>query len=200
MFHCTAKGGTDWDMADTPLSLRAFAAQLGTSHVAIGRAIRSGRIARGVVDGKIVDPVLAEEDWRTNLDRTRAPGYVRERAEQPAGARESERRDPSRGGRPPRQPPGEENDADTPSLSEASAKEKHWKAQMAELKYKEAARELVPSADVRRRLEDVFAVCRTKLLGLPSRAKVRLALSVEGVEKLEDLVREALEELAGSGV
>jgi hypothetical protein len=174
-----------------PMSLRAFAARLGTSHVAIGRALRSGRITRGVVDGKIVDPTLAEEDWRTNLDRTRAPGYVRERVEQPPV------RDPSRGGRPPRQPPGEEDDEDTPSLSEASAREKHWKAQMAELRYREAAGELVPAAEVHGKVEKVFRACATRLLAVPSRARQALPhLTLADLAEIERLQREALDELA----
>jgi phage terminase Nu1 subunit (DNA packaging protein) len=164
------------------ISIRQFAVRLGTTHVAVLRAIRNGRIARGVKDGAIVDWELAEQDWLANIDRSKAPPAARENAD-----RQRERRAVKE------TEPGE----DPLSLSEASAKEKYWKAQMAELKFKAAAKELVLAADVQRKMESVFFACKTKLLALASRARQRLPhLTVDDVSAVDELVREALEDLA----
>lgn len=83
------------------------------------------------------------------------------------------------------------------SKSEASAVETFWKSKQAELKFLLAAGELVEARDVEARLVAVFTECKTKLLGLPSRAKQALPhLSLADISTLDALVRESLEALS----
>jgi phage terminase Nu1 subunit (DNA packaging protein) len=57
---------------------------------------------------------------------------------------------------------------------------------------------LIEAAGIESRVAEVFARCKTKLLGLPRKAKAALPhLTQADVLKLDDLVREVAEELAG---
>lgn len=166
-----------------PLSQRAYAARRGVSHMAVQRAIKAGRLKDCLNDGgQIVDPDLADREWERKTDLSRAPIPVRQRA---AGVALG--------------PAADDGEA-VPDMADASAREKHWRAKLAELKFRESASELVPAAGVKAELEGVFRSCRTKLLGIPSRARQLLpGLSLGDVAKIEALVREALEELASGG-
>lgn len=171
-----------------PLSQRAYAARRGVSHMAVQRAIKAGRLKECLNDGgQIVDPDLADREWTQKTDLSRAPSYVKERAEQA----------------PPAQPLAESGPPVAvlgASLAENNAAKVYWQARQAELKFKQAAGELVPAADVRNELETVFRTCRTRLLGVPARAVQALPeLDARGVAVLEGLIREALEGLASEG-
>jgi hypothetical protein len=55
----------------------------------------------------------------------------------------------------------------------------------------------VNAKDIEAQIADVFARCRTKLLGLPRKAKALVPhLSPAEVQVIDTLVRESLEELA----
>jgi hypothetical protein len=157
------------------MSQRAYARRRGVSHVAVQRAIREGRISASVVEGRIIDPDLADREWDTYTDPTRLPARVIDQRSAAASG------SPAVAGM---------------STVEAATADKFWKAKLSELKFRQEAGELVPAADVEHRLEDVFLSCRTRLLGLPSRARQALPhLTLEDLAVLEGLVREALEEL-----
>ena len=74
-------------------------------------------------------------------------------------------------------------------------------AAAAALKLAKMRGELVDAAAVKRGITDMITKCRTKLLGIPSRARQALPhLSTQDVETIESLVREALEDLTrGAG-
>lgn len=170
------------------MTQREYAKRRGVSQAAVSRAIRSGRLVRSVTPtGGIADADLADREWDANTDLSEAPVYVRERAAarsapMPA-APEPAPVEPQPGG----------------TLSENNAAKAYWQARMAKLDYLEAARELVPAADVDAKLRAVFHVSRTKLLTLPSRAKTLLGLTPQQVARLDDLTRELLEDLAREG-
>jgi phage terminase Nu1 subunit (DNA packaging protein) len=179
------------------MSQRAYGKRRGVSHVAVQRAVNSGRLRASVnEDGQIVDPDLADREWDAATDLSKAPGYVRERAAAraaPAPAFDVVGVIGPETDAPPSARAGM-------TLAEASAVEKVWKARQAELNYRQDAGELVPARDVDAKLQDVFRTCRTKLLGLPSRARQALPhLTVADLGTIENLVREALEELASGG-
>jgi hypothetical protein len=159
-----------------------YAKRRGVSKMTISRAVDRGRLVNSVVrdpGGKFLGilPTLADQEWAANSDYTDAP--------QRAPGADS---DPEM---------GSESDA---TMGAVSVKEKYWKAKLAELKFKEAAAELIPARDVERKLVDVFTSCKTRLLGIPSRAKQALPhLTVADIGALDVLIREALEELADSG-
>lgn len=158
----------------------------------------AGRLKASVdADGQILDAALADSEWARNTDWSEAPAAIREReAARIAPVLDVvEVLNPPIGGDAPPAP------ALGGTLAENNAVKAYWQARQAELDYREAAGELVPAAEVRGKLEDVFHSCRTKLLGVPARARQRLPhLSAADIGEFEELVREALEALAAEGV
>lgn len=160
--------------------------------MAVSRAVKRGTLRASVfrdANGRpwITDVELADKEWDANTDYTDAPqrritsAVV---ADAPVAGTLAEL--------PPR-PVAEDGE----TISSAAERQKHWQAKLAELKFREAAGELLLASDVGRKLEDVFRACRTKLLGLPTRAKQQLDhLSIADVQVLDAIVREALTELS----
>jgi len=163
------------------------------------RAIRSGRLKNSLifVDGiaQIADADLADREWAANTDLSRAPGYVKERANGSA-AGESVTGEPVAS---PRVTPGRRNGAAgrVSALTEASTNEKTWKWRLAELEYRERAGELLVEKEYVARGAEVATRVRTKLLGLPSRIKGRLPeLTLAHVAVIDEEIRAILTELA----
>lgn len=173
---------------------------------------------------RIADAAAADREWDANTDLSRAPDDVKVRAAlrptTPDGGLEPQRgaiqgaplspphardRHSRTGldstGHPASVPTSSDEGilaeaSDAQSLATASAREKHFRAKLAELKYRERAGELVEAAVVTAQLVDAITICRTKLLGLPSKAKQRLPhLTLEDLAAIDAIVREALEEL-----
>lgn len=176
-------------MALSPLSLRAYAAHRkalglpGGSLQSVQRAVQRDRITVVTVDGlkRIPDPEAADREWAANTDHSRAPGYVKDLAG-PQGDDEDDDLD---------------SEGPAGSLATAAARQKHWQAELAELNYKQRAGELVNAADMAAEMADAFSTVRTKLLGLPSKAKQLLPhLTLADLATLDGIVRESLEELA----
>lgn len=178
-----------------PLSIRAYARHRQVSAPSVLRAIRAGRLKASLVvdakgNSKIADVALADREWTANTDLSRAPGSVKERADTPKVLRPTTVT-----------PPTVTAPAGVSSLTEASAREKHWKAKQAELDYLQAAGELVEVAPIAQRLTDLITQCKTKLLSVPSKAKHALPhLTRADVRVIDDLIRQALEDLAQSPV
>lgn len=154
------------------MSQRAFARQMGCAPRAVVVAIRDGRIPKEFLTpaGKIRDPEGAAAAMRANTLSDRAPLTG------------------------PTAPGGGGEDL---SLVEVRARHELAKAQLAEIELAEKRGDLVEVAEVDARLTGVFTSCKTKLLGVPSRARqADPSLSVAQIALIESLVREALEDLA----
>jgi hypothetical protein len=83
------------------------------------------------------------------------------------------------------------------SFEEARRRKEIALANLREDEVRKNRGELVSAANLGNRLRDVFTQCKTKLLGIPVRARQQLPhLSVADVGVLDSLVREALEDLA----
>jgi phage terminase Nu1 subunit (DNA packaging protein) len=96
------------------------------------------------------------------------------------------------------QGPGGAADIDRDAVVEARVRRQLAQAEIAELDLAERRGELVSARDVETRIRDVFAHCRNRLLGVPSRARQRdPAITVGQIRLIEELIREALEELSG---
>jgi hypothetical protein len=170
----------------------------GATVQAVLRAITRGRLNKSLVRddaGKAIginDVDLADAEWAGNTDLTKAPAAVVVKAMAAAGSSSS--------------PSSSESSDDAPvdpnivgSFQDALAKEKHYKALEAELNYKKRVGELVEAKDVEARIVDEYARVRTKLLGVARKAKAQLPhLTREDVTTIDNLVREALEDLATS--
>jgi phage terminase Nu1 subunit (DNA packaging protein) len=166
-------------VAQDPLSLRAYAQHRkalglpGTTLKSVQKALDAERISFVLVGGqkRIPDPEAADREWAVNTDPMRS-----------RGAQDGD---------------GEfGEDGDQEAYKGASARERHWKAQLAELTYRQRAGELVNAAEVQAAIAETFSTVRTRLLGLPSKAKQRLPhLSFTDLAAIEAMVREDLEEL-----
>lgn len=165
------------------MSLTAYAKSRGLAPMSVSRAVKKGRMPRSAIIGPdgtcmgIRDPELADRELAENSDYTRAPREAGKRAAALTGGD---------GGEPA-------------TLMAASARAKLAQAELAETKLAQIRGELVPAAEVKGRLEQVFRTCRTKLLGVPSRAVGALGLTPLQAGQLEGFVREALEDLADAG-
>jgi len=165
-------------MAKKPKMTQAeYARYRGVSKVAVGRAIKSGRLAASVVvEGRsrriLVD--LADREWseRTDLARAAVPTEAGAAPQSKAAI----------------------------DIRDAKLRRELAAAERAELDLGKRRGELVLADDVSRAVADAFAQVRTRLLSVPSRAKQRRpGLSVDDVLVIEELIREALEELADAG-
>jgi hypothetical protein len=184
------------------MGIREYARHRRCGHASVLRAIASRRLdgSVGYEAGKpfIADHELADREWVANTDHSRAPGYVKERdASVSAPPSLPLSSSPSVDELGEADVPDGTPNAARPSLSEASAREKHFKAQLAELEYRRQTGELVNAREVAERWVDLVARARTRLLAVPRKAKQLLAhLSYSDVSTLDALIREALEELA----
>lgn len=166
------------------MSCRAYAKRRGVSAMAVSGAIKEGRLRLSVVrdafgQPKIADPDLADREWAAHTDYTDSPQLA---APAVAVAPAPDVGDV---------PPGE-------TVATAAARAKHWEAKHRELKYREAAKELIPKREVVAAVVADYTACKTRLLAIPSRARQALPhLSHADMVVIEDLVREALEHLAG---
>lgn len=167
-----------------PLSQRAFAKILGVSNVQVNRAIKSGRLSKGVRNGQIVDVELAKREWNASEDLGRANLKM-------LAAAAERRAEPG-----PEMGPASAL-KEGAGVFEAAAAQKFWQAKQAELKFKREAGELVPAADLRAEVVSAFTEVKTKLLGIPARAKQQdPELTVVQIALFEGLIREALERLS----
>lgn len=165
---------------ESSVSQAEFARRIGVSRQRVGAAIKSGRLSTSLVwigNRPAIDPALGADEWQATIDQSRAPAYVKDRhADVPRPA-----------------PTKEEHF----SLAIESAREKHYKANLAQLEYESKEGLLVDAEEAREAVTKIFSEVRNKLLGVPHRLKQRhpsLALAV--VETLDEIIREALEALA----
>lgn len=97
----------------------------------------------------------------------------------------------------PTAPAGDPDRASTNDLVEARARREAAQASIREMELAQRRGELVPAKAIEDHLANVFARCRTKLLGVSARARQRdPSLSAQQLVLIEGLIREALEDLA----
>lgn len=185
----------------TPISLTAYAKRRGVSPVAVSKAVTTGRLTASVVRDergapKIADPDLADREWAANtrprIDHPPAPA-----AEGPPPAPRSRRQ--SRHAVPMAAVAEDDDPARprVPDYNESRARREAALADMAELEVAERRGALVPVDEARAEVRERYTRVRTRLLGVPSRVAQRLPhVAGEVVPFLDELLREALEELA----
>jgi hypothetical protein len=151
----------------------------GATLKAVQVAIRDGRLATSLTAGgqKIRSAAAADAEWLANTKSD----YV-----------------PLTGRTAPKGKGRAAKTADPPAdLATSRARKEAALAALAEIELDEKRGKLIPARDVEARLADVFLNARTRLLGIPARAReADPTLSATQLQLVEDLVREALEELA----
>jgi phage terminase Nu1 subunit (DNA packaging protein) len=171
-----------------PMAASTYARHRGVSPEAVRKAVESGRLERSIVivrgKPKIIDVDLADREWEANTRAARPPTTKRM-------VLEAEDLD---------------DDAPDPDVTYAEARRRRevelWrqakiKRQADELDLGTKRGELIPIAEARAAVFDSYTIVRTRLLGVPTRCKQRIAkLTIADVASIDELIREALEELA----
>lgn len=196
------------------ISLREFGRLVSKSGEAVRRAIQTGKIPASAVgettltSGRkrptIVNVELAAKAWGKNTD----PAFVRDPKKLSQGRKAAYARD--RGEEPPAEPGDAEtgNDDTTslraggeiPSITESRAISEAYKARMARLEYLKMRDQLVDAAEFKIKFVSMVKAAQSKIMAVPGKAKSRIpTLTVRDIELLEDLLSEAMEELANGG-
>ena len=181
------------------LITRAEAARaMGVTPEAVYAAVKSGRLS--VIkdrDGKpLVNSETMREEWAKNTQTRigigpKAPGRGRER--KPLRSRE-ERMAPREDDRI-----GRTNES-IPDYDESRARTEHLRAELLELDRQQKEGLLVETEKIEHEWVEIVTRARTKLLGIPTKAKQRIPdLDTDAIGVLDDIVREALEDLAADG-
>jgi hypothetical protein len=169
---------------------------LGVSRQAVYKAIKTGRVpVVRTADGReLLKSETLREEWEANTQTRVGVG-----PKPPAGEKEFPPERPKRQPEPPeprRLTEAEPGDI-VPDYNESRARTEYLKAELLELERKEKEGLLVRAAEVEAKWVEVITISRTKVLGVPSKAKQRIPdLTQDQIAILEDIVREALEELA----
>jgi hypothetical protein len=175
--------------------------------MAVSEAIKNGRLVHSVIRvnaagfldpagvPKIVDFALADQEWAKNTDTQKranaAGGLVAPDFHGPAPVPLPLVAQPS-----PRPSPVE----DVETIASATERLKTAQADLAELNLQEKRGELVSAADVSREWSNILSQARSKLLGVPTRFRQAVpTATTENVATLENLIREALEDLVAVG-
>jgi excisionase family DNA binding protein len=183
-----------------PLITKSEAADaLGVSRTAVYKAIKQGRlpVVRTADGRELIKSETLREDWYANTMKKVGVG-----PKPPMGEQEFPPERPQRERSIPEverlaaPEPGEL----VPDYNESRARTEYLKAELLELERKEKEGLLVRAADVEAKWVEVITISRTKVMGIPSKAKQRIPdLTQDQVVVLEDIVREALEELSSDG-
>lgn len=174
------------DLPAGAVTAAAWGRARGLSRETVSHGRRQGRLATTAVKvGRVwwvTDPAAADREWDASTDLSTAPMSVL--AKEAARAARCEA----------------VATATTYLLPVEAAREKHWRANLAELEYRTRARELIPAAEVADAYAEAVTVAKTRILGVPVRIKQQLPhLTTDDVRAIDDLLREALEDLAALG-
>lgn len=182
---------------------------LGVTKEAVYAAIRTNRLS--VVrtgDGReLINSITMREEWQRNTQKRIGRG-----PKPPAGTTE---RTPKRPGEltpaQRREQQAESGEAsavdlnlartteDIPDYDVSRARTEHLKAELLELERKQKEQILVKAEEVEAKWVEIITMARTKILGIPTKAKQRIPdLDTDAIGLLDDIVRETLEDLAAT--
>lgn len=196
------------------ISIREAARRLGVSDTAVHKAIKAGRVA---VAGK-TDSGRPLMDWTDTQRRWLANSDVSKRSH--VGSKGS----PVRANDPPprvqlptssRMDDGPDAGGDLgagltagdgprsgrgPGYAQARAAREVFQAKLAKLEYEQKVGKLIDADEVKVAWFKHITAAKTKILGVPAACKSRCSdLPLEVVATIEQVCREALEDLAGGG-
>ena len=176
---------------------------LGVTSEAVYAAIRTNRLS--VVrtgDGReLVNSATMREEWERNTQKRigrgpKPPAGTVERTPLRPGEAESRQQASA-----PPPPPSDlaRTTEIVPEYNESRARTEHLKAELLELERKQKEQILVKSEDVEAKWVEIITLARTKILGIPTKAKQRIPdLDTDAISLLDDIVRETLEDIAAT--
>ena len=170
------------------LSITAYARHRGVSHVAVLKAIKSGRIAKEP-DGSI-DPAKADVAWERNTNQAQKrkpqkPSVTSRRESEPEAQSET--------------PVGPPIVNSGPSFAQSRAIKEAYNARLAKLSYEEKSGALVRTDSVKVAWFNTLRVLRDRALNLPDRLAPLLAAETDPKvvrEMLDDELRTILKDAA----
>lgn len=190
------------------MSMAEYARHRGVSKVAVTYAVRDGRISTTTNHSgkRVIDSEAADKEWAANTahEQRRNTSEARPGLAPPEPAIIQPISPPAPTvqigfdrqalGIPDR--PDVAGDGADNTYARARAQKEHFLAKQAELDYLESAGKLVDVATIQKTWTAVATTVRTKVLGIPSKARQRIPdLTNEQYLILEKLAREALEDL-----
>ena len=167
---------------------------MGVTPEAVYAAIKAGRLSTTESkDGRVmVNSETMRDEWAKNTQRRIGVGP--KPPSSPAKPLRSREERLSGGASTPRI---SETDEAIPDYDESRARTEHLKAELLELDRKQKQGLLVPAADIEAKWVEIVTLARTKILGIPTKAKQRIPdLDTDAISLLEDIVRETLEDLS----
>lgn len=192
------------------MSLREFGRSVDKTGEAVRKAIATGKIPADCVGTKtlnggrqvpvIINATKAARSWGQNVDpnqvrdksvmsRSRAAAHARARGETP----------------PPADEPTDHDvpdivDGQVPSIMTSKAITAAYEAKTAKLLFEEKSGKLVNAERIKLLFFGLVKAAQSKLRGVPSKAKGQIpTLTVRDIEILEELIDEAMQELATNG-
>ena len=180
------------------MTLTAYAQRRKVSTKAVSKAVATGRLSKSIARDKhgrprVIDADLADQEWET---KTRAQ-IGRPAAPPRAEIAEPRHVVPVRVAAAPSELDVPDYNVSRALREAAAARREAALADMAEIEVAELRGELVNVAEARADVIAKFTVVKTKILGIPARLAQRLPeLAAEVVPVADELLREALEELA----
>lgn len=158
---------------------------LGVTKEAVYAAIKRGRIKAHLTEAGVpmVDALTLVKDWNKGTQRP---------VSQRSPSKPEQKTDPS--GRMGR------TSEYIPDYDESRARTEHLKAELLEIDRRQKEGLLVLASDVEAKWLEVITMARSKMLGIPTKAKQRIPdLDPAAMSCLDDIVRETLEDLASEG-
>lgn len=169
---------------------------LGVTSAAVYAAVKTGRLSViRTKDGReLVNSATMRDEWSKNTQKRigqgpKPPAGVVERTPlRPAEVRRRAQETEARLART--------EDA-IPDYDESRARTEHLKAELLELERKQKEAQLVKADEVEAKWVEIITLARTKILGIPTKAKQRIPdLDTDAISTIDAIVRETLEDLA----
>lgn len=199
-------------MANEQMGLREFGRWVDKSGEAVRKAIATGKIPADCVGEKalssgrmvpvITNPEKARQAWGQNTD----PTWVRDQAKLSAGRARAHAQ--AKGREPAPEPETRDDEGGAaltagkgiPTIAQSNAITAAYKARITKLEYEEKSHKLVNAEQIKLRMVAMIKAAQSKLRGVPTKAKSSIpTLTVRDIEVLENLIDDALQELAQGG-
>lgn len=181
-------------------SQREYAKHRGVSHVAVGKAVKTGRITLDS-DGKI-DFARADAAWARNTDQVKQASTgggekTRKKTATPSAARHEEP-EPSRPAQEPAPAAPPPMESGGVSLVKAQTMKAVFAAQREKLRFEEESGKKIDADDVRVRAFNRARRARDMLMSAPARiAPLLVGMDIVGITlALEEEFRRVMEEIA----
>lgn len=183
------------------LSAKDYAAHRGVTAQAVSKAIKSGRLKDSLKPdpggGKKpkLDVELADQEWQKNSDQSKARGAAAE------AAQIFQEKKIGTGGfaLPVGENPAPHEGPMPLDYAGARARRERAQAQLAELELAVKEGLLVPADAVQKQWVDAATIARTKVLGIPSKARQLMELTPAQYAVLEQVTYQALEDISLAG-